>query len=43
MFNSHCARIRLNGVVIKNRGIDWQCKDNVYWQHKAGDFALLDK
>lgn len=35
VFNSQCARIRLNGVVIKNKGIDWQSKDNVYWQHKV--------
>ena len=41
VFNSQCARIRLNGVVIKNKGIDWQNKDNVYWQHKVMPCTIL--
>lgn len=31
-----CARVRLNGVVVHNRGIDWASTDNVFWQHKVG-------
>ena len=39
--NSQCARIRLNGVVIKNKGIDWQNEENVYWQHKVTCTSII--
>jgi hypothetical protein len=35
VYSAQCARIRLNGVVVKNQGIDWSHQGNVYWQHKV--------
>ena len=34
-FSSQCARVRLTGVIVHNKGIDWQDSSNVYWQHKV--------
>ena len=41
MFSSRCARVRLTGVVVQNRGIDWQDERNVYWQHKVSSAIQL--
>ena len=30
-----CGRVRLTGVVVRNKGIDWASPDNCYWQHKV--------
>ena len=35
IYSSRCGRVRLSGVVVRNRGIDWSHPDNVYWRHKA--------
>ncbi|KAK9801940.1 hypothetical protein WJX73_008251 [Symbiochloris irregularis] len=34
-FSSRCGRVRLTGVVVRNRGIDWEHPDNVYWRHQV--------
>ena len=30
---SRCGRCRLERVKIVNRGVDWECRDNVLWKH----------
>ena len=30
---ARCGRCRLEGVQILNRGVDWECGENVYWKH----------
>ena len=30
-----CGRCRLHGVEIRNKGVDWQCNSNVYWQYQV--------
>lgn len=30
---SRCGRCRLERVKIVNRGVDWECRENVFWQH----------
>ncbi|KAK9823989.1 hypothetical protein WJX72_006832 [[Myrmecia] bisecta] len=35
VYSSRCGRIRLNSVIVRNRGIDWAHPGNVYWQHKV--------
>ena len=34
-FSGRCGRVRLTGVVVRNRGIDWTHPNNVYWQHQV--------
>lgn len=40
VFSNRCGRIRLTGVVVRNRGIDWSRPDNVYWQHKVSTSCI---
>jgi hypothetical protein len=35
VLSSHCGRVSLHNVVVRNRGIDWQHGDNCYWRHQV--------
>ena len=35
VYSNRCGRIRLNNVTVQNKGVDWDCEDNIYWQHKV--------
>ncbi|CAL8466978.1 g6514 [Coccomyxa elongata] len=35
VFSDRCGRVRLTGVVVRNKGIDWASPSNCYWQHKV--------
>ena len=37
-----CGRCRLHGVKIKNKGVDWRCENNVYWQHQVQRLETLE-
>ena len=37
-----CGRCRLHGVRIKNKGVDWRCENNVYWQHQVQRLETLE-
>jgi len=37
-----CGRCRLHEVQIRNKGIDWDCKSNVYWQHQVRRLEALE-
>lgn len=37
-----CGRCRLHGVQILNKGVDWQCNSNVYWQHQVHRLEALE-
>lgn len=37
-----CGRCRLHGVRIKNKGVDWKCENNVYWQHQVQRLEALE-
>jgi hypothetical protein len=37
-----CGRCRLHGVEIQNKGIDWHCNSNVYWQHQVHRLEALE-
>ncbi|XP_010536381.1 PREDICTED: UTP--glucose-1-phosphate uridylyltransferase 3, chloroplastic-like [Tarenaya hassleriana] len=32
-YGHRCGKCKLQNVEILNRGIDWNCKTNVYWKH----------
>lgn len=37
-----CGRCRLHGVHIRNKGVDWDGKSNVYWQHQVHRHEALE-
>lgn len=37
-----CGRCRLNNVHVKNRGVDWECQSNIYWQNKIQRLETLE-
>lgn len=34
-YGQQCGRCRLQNVKISNKGVDWNCSENVYWKHKV--------
>eukprot|EP00249_Psilotum_nudum_P021955 c28315_g1_i1 orf=217-3141(+) len=40
-YGEGCSRCRLERVLIRNRGVDWACNENIYWQHKVRRFESL--
>ncbi|GLI61415.1 hypothetical protein VaNZ11_003610 [Volvox africanus] len=34
-FGPRCGRVQLENVRIRNKGINWQDPDNVYWKHQV--------
>lgn len=36
VYSSRCGRIHMSNVTVKNRGIDWSAKNNLYWKHQVG-------
>lgn len=48
-FNNHsfgymcrCGKCRLSNIKVKNQGIDWGCKSNIYWQNKIQRLETLE-
>lgn len=35
VYSDAAPRVRLHNVLVRNRGIDWSSKHNVYWRHKV--------
>ncbi|KAI5055644.1 hypothetical protein GOP47_0029165 [Adiantum capillus-veneris] len=35
LYGKRCGRCKLERVSIQNKGVDWNSKDNIYWQHKV--------
>lgn len=35
LYGKGCGRCKLERVSIQNKGLDWNSKENVYWQHKV--------
>lgn len=33
-YSDACGRVRLSGVRVNNRGVDWGCLANLYWKHQ---------
>lgn len=40
-YGERCGRCRLQNVRISNKGADWNCSENVYWQHKVHRFESV--
>lgn len=41
-YGNGCGRCRLHEVQIRNKGIDWNCESNVYWQHQVHRLEALE-
>ncbi|GMN41255.1 hypothetical protein TIFTF001_010460 [Ficus carica] len=37
-YGHRCGRCRLENVKVLNKGINWDCEDNVYWKHAVQRF-----
>ena len=35
VYSNRCGRVRLDGVAVRNAGIDWQHPGNVYWRQQV--------
>ena len=35
VYSSRCGRINMSNVTVRNRGIDWAAKNNLYWKHQV--------
>ncbi|KAH7283470.1 hypothetical protein KP509_34G009000 [Ceratopteris richardii] len=40
-YGKGCGKCRLERVTIQNKGVDWNSKQNVYWQHKVSRLESL--
>ncbi|KAL3684030.1 hypothetical protein R1sor_002052 [Riccia sorocarpa] len=41
-YGVRCGRCRLTNVKVINKGVDWQCTNNVYWQNKISRLETLE-
>ncbi|KAG0557572.1 hypothetical protein KC19_11G141300 [Ceratodon purpureus] len=41
-YGTGCGRCRLHGVEIRNKGVDWHCNSNVYWQHQVHRLETIE-
>ncbi|KAL2635747.1 hypothetical protein R1flu_007226 [Riccia fluitans] len=41
-YGVRCGRCRLTNVKVVNKGVDWLCKNNVYWQNKISRAETLE-
>uniref|UniRef100_A0A5B7BSI7 UGP3-like C-terminal hexapeptide repeats domain-containing protein n=1 Tax=Davidia involucrata TaxID=16924 RepID=A0A5B7BSI7_DAVIN len=40
-YGRRCGRCKLQNVEIRNEGIDWTLRDNIYWKHDVQRFEAL--
>lgn len=41
-YGKSCGRCRLQRVCIQNEGVDWESKENIYWQHKVSRLESVE-
>ncbi|BFI29308.1 UTP---glucose-1-phosphate uridylyltransferase [Marchantia polymorpha subsp. ruderalis] len=41
-YGVRCGKCRLNNVNVTNKGVDWECKNNIYWQNKISRLESLE-
>lgn len=42
LWSWRCGKCRLNNVNVTNKGVDWECKNNIYWQNKISRLESLE-